>query len=266
MTELFAWMRERFRLSLYAPLVLLLETARLALASRPGESVARRVALALLALFALRLWDDLASARRDARDHPERVLSRAPVRGPFIAAAIAAGAGALALAAPSPARLAILGGLGAYHAALYAYDAKLEQRGLGASFAVLLKYPVLAALLAAGEGVATARGVVTLVTLLASFCVYEVVHDASLRQLPGAQGALQAAAVVAIVGGLALAGLAVSHGLATSIAQGTLAVASGAALVAVVRATSPQRGAGALRWLVFVMVAAELGFVATWRS
>ena len=264
--NLLAWTRERFPLSVYGPLVLLLEAARMALAGRPGEALACRVGLALFTLVALRLWDDLASADRDARDHPSRVLPRASSKRPFHAAAAAAGAGAALLAASSPRRLAILGALAAYYACLYARDRARDHRTLAVSFGVLAKYPAIAALLAAGDGALSARGLVVLATVFASFAVYEVAHDASVRRLPGAPLALRVAALTVIVGGIALAGLSVRSGLATALLQGLAACAGAAAAVVVVRATRGDCDPPArLRWLPFVTTATQLLFVAMWR-
>ena len=264
--DLLAWRRERFRLGVYVPLVLFLEAARLALAARPGETFARRAALALLVLFALRAWDDLASAARDGRDHLERILPRAPSKRPFQLAALAAFALAALLAAPSLGRLFILGALATFHAWLYARDARSEQRGLAASFAVLVKYPALAALLSAGEGVPSWRGVVTLALVYACFAVYELAHDGALRAQRGASSVLDAAALTLVAGGIALAGLASAHGVAAALAHSGAAVVGTIVTVSVVRATARDRTPSpALRWLLFVTTAVQLALVATWR-
>jgi hypothetical protein len=219
---------------LYVPLVVFLESARFALV--PQLTNARHIAFAFFALFALRVADDLASADRDARDHPDR--PRPPLGAGLVAIAFS-GAVSLALIWP---HIAVLAGLSAAMVLFYSFDARGE-RGVLGSLAVLVKYPVLVAILA-GD-CPTARGAAVLAIVFAAFVVYELADDAKLRP---------ARALHATAGVLLMAGLA-------AIARGPIPIV--AAIVAALVTVAVVRF-HRLPWLVFVATAGAL--VATsWR-
>ncbi|HND51895.1 MAG TPA: hypothetical protein PLV92_05845, partial [Pirellulaceae bacterium] len=130
-------------------------------------------------------WDDLADRRRDATNHPQRVLCRAPSIAPFVWTLLLAFAVEAVLLATarvywSLAGFAVLIGLlGAW----YGWRAKLGDRPILNYHVVLLKYPALAVMLGLHElsdlSLALLGPAAALYVVL---CIYEVAHDPLLRR------------------------------------------------------------------------------------
>jgi 4-hydroxybenzoate polyprenyltransferase len=161
------YLRERARLSLFAPLALLL-----AATGRPS-SLGAFVASASLALFlilAFRVWDDLADRARDAWDHPDRVIVSTDRTAPFVLLALGFGVAA-ALFAPRP----IILGVAVVVLALW-YRLRGNEVQLFGGHVVLLKYPAIAYAVAA-----TTPAPIVLATLYLALCVFEAFDDPLLR-------------------------------------------------------------------------------------
>ena len=205
-----AYLRERYASPLFVVLAALLTATGFAIS--PGEAgpaaLFRSLAIAFLLVLSFRIGDDLADAPRDRVRHPDRVLVRAPERGPFIALLAATTALAVAIIATAPqpfARLIAIGGAALVLGAWYA--ARGDAKPLVAAHVVLAKYPVIA--LAAAPAFprsVTGSVVAILAALYAVLCAYETFHDPVLRGSPAARRlALLEAVLVApllLLGGL----------------------------------------------------------------
>ncbi|MCB9551037.1 MAG: hypothetical protein H6705_03965 [Myxococcales bacterium] len=213
--------------------------ALVALASGPvsvGEGIMRAL-LAAGAVAAWRVRDDRASVDEDRARHPTRVLARAG----DVAAVRWFGWGLLA------ATTVLVGLVEGWAAALgvAAVAAGLEAvywaapAGPGRAVAVLLKYPLLAALLA-GEAVA-GEAVAGPALLMAGLVKFEVADDAALRRWRGAGPAVALAVVIELA---ALAAV-----LPVGIGWVALGVAgSGAALLGLAGLRAPRWPAVVLLW------------------
>lgn len=179
------YLRTRFPLRVSVPLTLGVLLATWApLRPRSSLSLMLDVVLAATAVFALRLWDDLADRRRDAELRPQRVLCRAPSIAPFawtLVLALVAEAAMLATARVywSLAGFAVLIGLlGAW----YGWRAKLGERPILNYHVVLLKYPALAVMLGLHEFSDLSLALLgPAAALYVVLCIYEVAHDPLLR-------------------------------------------------------------------------------------
>jgi 4-hydroxybenzoate polyprenyltransferase len=186
-----AYLRERYASPVFVALAALLAATGLMISPGPVTAAAlvRSFAIAYLLVLAFRIGDDLADARRDGVEHPDRVLVRATDRRPFIALLIAAAvfAGALIATMPEPvARLIAIGGAALLLGVWYA--ARGGAKPLFAAHVVLLKYPVIA--LAAAPALpqsVTGSVVSTLVALYAVLCAYETFDDPVLHASPAAR-------------------------------------------------------------------------------
>lgn len=169
--------------------------ALVALASGPvsvGEGIARAL-LAAVAVAAWRVRDDRASVDEDRARHPTRVLARAgdgaAVRwlGWGLLAGATVGVGAVEGWAAALGVAAVAAGL----EALYAMPA-----GPGRAVGVLLKYPLLAAILA-GEAVAgDAVAVAGPALLMAGLVKFEVADDPEVRSWRWAGPAVAGAVLI----------------------------------------------------------------------
>lgn len=171
-----AWRRQRFDPRLFVPVALTLTLASLVGAPWPSPGqLALRVAAAWLAVFALRLWDDFEDRRRDAQDHPERVLAREALKRPRPYAA------AVLIALTSAVALTHLGGGAAWRlvaliAGLMAFYRLGWQTRTGGDFLVLLKYPLLVLALGAPG---RAEGAAALTLVMAGTCADELLQGPS---------------------------------------------------------------------------------------
>lgn len=78
------WRRQRFALALFVPVAMTLALASLVGSDLPETwAVAVRLVAAFLAVLALRLWDDLEDRDRDAKNHPDRVLTQISSARPY---------------------------------------------------------------------------------------------------------------------------------------------------------------------------------------
>lgn len=168
---LHAWRRQRFAHALFLPVATTLVLASLVGGAWPSAlALAARGAAAWLAVLALRLWDDLEDRRRDARDHPERVLTRVGSARPYLRV--------VAVLLPIAGLLIVLGGGTGWGwlalvGALWIFYRLEGPTRAGGDFVVLLKYPLLVlALGGAGQPVSLAA----LALILAAVCMDEVLQ------------------------------------------------------------------------------------------
>jgi hypothetical protein len=184
-----AYLATRFPLRLFLPVAALLAAPSLADEPWPGGGLAAsRVAVALLLVLQFRLWDDLSDVERDRLDDPGRVLCRTPSLAPFraalTAAALASAAALIALRrAVAPAL--VLAAIDAAFVAWYGWARSRVGSPVARALVPLVKYPALAFLLhPASPSGAPPRLVASVVLILASFVLFELVHDDVLARDP----------------------------------------------------------------------------------
>jgi hypothetical protein len=255
--ELIRYRRSRLPAGTSLGLVLFLGTAATA-AGRPADllGLVWMGGLAGLLIIQFRLGDDLGDLEHDRRAHPDRVLPRAATLAPFrTLLALAAGLTLLLLGARSGSgsRLLAFLALGAGLLAWYRWRPSDGPR-LAAAHVPLGKYPVFVYLLTGATGpVEVERLLLVMVTVYLSFAIYEVLHDGTLRAMPGADAVLGLELLLLtalpIVGALLLGGTGRAPG-----ALAVVATASGLLLAAatVGRPAVPLRP-GARAYAVFAV-------------
>jgi len=172
-----AYLRERFRLTFFGPLALVLALG--ALGPRLDVwSLAVQTMGALFLLAQFRIWDDLADRRKDAVTHPRRVLVRAGTPAPLLGFGMALLALNVGLASQRDATVLSLSLLALVHVALGAYYLLRARRTLLSDGLLLAKYPAFVCLLA-GERLLDAPFAVAVAAVLvyAGAFAYEAWHD-----------------------------------------------------------------------------------------
>ncbi|MEO7858461.1 MAG: hypothetical protein ABIU76_15805 [Gemmatimonadaceae bacterium] len=201
---------ERYPSRRFVPLALLLAGA--GLLAVPGTEHLSTVAalhsglrtslVVYLIVLSLRVWDDLEDRERDARLHPERITVRVASVTPLrhLQWASAAVASVLIATGARPAtRLLVLSLLVAVLGIWYRARASLAPSSVIVAHVVLLKYPVIAYLVAPGvvrgvSGLALAAPV--LMTVYVLLCIHEGLDDPELRRSRVARGVLVAEAAL----------------------------------------------------------------------
>lgn len=182
-----AYLRERFRLAFFGPIACVLALGALGRFAEPLVLVTTAAA-GLLLLAEFRIWDDVADRRKDAVEHPDRVLVRAENHQRVVELGIALLPLNLAIAAlrdPSFVSVALLAFL---HAALGTYYLLRRGRTVLGDQVLLAKYPAFVCILA-GDRVFTSPLPVAVAAALiyVAASVYEAWHDpvSPLAQLLG---------------------------------------------------------------------------------
>ena len=176
------YVRERFPLATFLPVVLFLAIPSLL---PSGETSRLELLLLLLALvFQFRLWDDLGDLKTDRVEFPERVLGRAPSVTPFYWLWLAAAAGVVFLLRGHRPSLilylvTVLVGF-VWYRWLFDRSPRILRYHV-----VAFKYPlfvyVAAGLSSEPQG---SLLVATMALVYFTFVVYEPLHDARLHRLP----------------------------------------------------------------------------------
>ena len=152
------------------------------------------VLLASLLFAQFRIFDDLADRPRDARIHPERVLSRTHTVRPIVIAGLSLAAATLGilllrtavrLDSASAARPSAIGAYLALIALLSSWYSFRGERTLVGDHLLLTKYPAFVWIVATsrvtlpapGGEPATAQLVLSMVAVYLAACVYEALHD-----------------------------------------------------------------------------------------
>lgn len=186
--DLWAYLRTRFPVYLVVGLPLLLALAALRERARSPVELVVTLAMALLLVLELRLWDDLRDVDFDRQVHPERVLCQTASLRPFwqvfyLLVAINLGLAALVRGWWGA---GLLLGLHALLAVWYGWRGTSYLRPVLNYHVVLLKYPVIVWLLGAESAASSSLWIPALSVYLA-LCIWEPLHDAVLRRLRGAQ-------------------------------------------------------------------------------
>ena len=177
------YLRERFQLFRFGPLVLMLFLGHLVNTRGHETELIDIITLGLLTL-AFRLLDDLFDRTHDRRLHPTRVLVQADDLYPFIRFLLLLlitiflvlyySAGVTSIIILS---LTLLGAVVWYHLLRRRLKSKILH-----SFVILLKYPIFLIALAPGL-----YEVITLILLYLTFVIFELLDDPVLRQSRRAQ-------------------------------------------------------------------------------
>ena len=172
-----AYLRERFPLSFFAPLAMIL-----ALCATGGSAdwlvlgVTAINALCLLAQF--RIWDDVADRHADSITHPHRVLVTATGRNSVLVLGIALLAVNVAIAAQRDTALLPLVGLAILHAALGCHYLFRDGRTILGDQLLLSKYPAFVLILAGERLLSSPLAVVlSAAAVYVAASAYEAWHD-----------------------------------------------------------------------------------------
>ena len=182
MSTIGAYLRERFPVTLFGPVCLVLTAAASwSVVSVTAPRLTATLLLGIVLVVQFRLWDDLEDRTRDRTRHPARVLVNAPVR-PFHAVLLILMSVSVALSAQQGAALAAVLGLNAafwcgYRLARPSLSTNAWSFGL-----LLLKYPGFIGVMALSIGdVIPARLAAAAATSYVCASGYELLHDRPAR-------------------------------------------------------------------------------------
>lgn len=210
---IYAYWHERYPARVFVPFAILIAAAGTAaggsLPTVRGAITGCVLAFTLVLVF--RIGDDLADLPGDRRRHPGRVLVRASSRTPIVVLAwvIALGDVLMMLSQPRPgARIAVFVTISLLLVLWYDPHARLRAGPLAGAHVLLLKYPAIALLACAGWDSLTLRTALpALGALYLGLCIYEQVHDRTVRESRGASWIF--AAEVGLLAGLPLLALSI---------------------------------------------------------
>ena len=172
-----AYLRQRFRLSFFGPLALVLAGTAL---GRPASvmDLAAATAGGLLLLAQFRIWDDIADHAHDAIAHPERVLARATSLTPLAALGMALLAINVGMALRRDAAVVSTLCLALLHIVLGGYYLLRRGRTVLGDQVLLVKYPAFVCILAGERLVVSPLPVILGAAIVyAAASAYEAWHD-----------------------------------------------------------------------------------------
>lgn len=192
MKLIYVYWRERYPVSVFVPFAILLAAVGAAaggsLPTVRGAVIGCILAYTLVLVF--RIGDDLADLRYDRLHHPTRVLVQSSSLTPiiFLALVIAAGDIVMMLFQPRPGkRIAVFAALSLFLFLWYQQRTRLRVGPLFSAHVVLLKYPVIALLTSSNWDQLTLRTALPpTAALYLGMCIYEQVHDRTVRETRGA--------------------------------------------------------------------------------
>jgi 4-hydroxybenzoate polyprenyltransferase len=175
-TLVVAYLRQRFPLRVFAPVIVALTGIAwwATGATTGGRTVAYAgVVMALLVAF-FRVWDDIEDRDHDRLAHPDRILPRGPAPV-FWALQLGIGAGVLCVLIATANLAAALGCAGLVGAAYVGYHHARARLPIAMwSFALLLKYPAMVAIVASlSAPVRPGRLVLAALITYTGACAYE---------------------------------------------------------------------------------------------
>ena len=181
-----AYLRERFPLSLFGPLALIL-AALAAGGSTNSVAFGATTLGALLLLAQFRIWDDFADRQKDAIEHPGRVLVSSEANGSVLWLGVALLAINVSTAASRGASASVIV-LACLHVALGCHYFLRDRRTVLGDQLLLSKYPAFVVILA-GDRLLSSPVAVLLAAaaVYAAASAYEAWHDpvSPLAQLLG---------------------------------------------------------------------------------
>lgn len=189
---IYVYWRERYPVSVFVPFAILIAAAGAAaggsLPTVRGAMIGCVLAYTLVLVF--RIGDDLADLRSDRLRHPDRVLVQSSSLTPIVVLAlvIAAGDVLIMLFQPWPgARIAVFAAASLFLALWYQLRTRLSAGPLAGAHVVLLKYPIISILTCANWDHLTLRTALPPAgALYLGLCIYEQVHDRTVRESRGA--------------------------------------------------------------------------------
>ena len=189
---IYVYWLERYPVSVFLPFAILIAAAGAAAGgSLPDVSGAvTSCVLAYTLVLVFRIGDDLADLHSDRLRHPHRVLVQASSLTPIIvlAFAIAAADILIMLSQPQPgARIAVFVTTSLFLFFWYQLRTSFSAGPLASAHVVLLKYPVISLLTCANLDHLTLRTALPSAgALYLGLCIYEQVHDRTVRESRGA--------------------------------------------------------------------------------
>lgn len=189
---IYAYWRERYPVSVFLPFSILIAAAGAAavgtLPSIRDALIGCVLAYTLVLVF--RIGDDLADLSSDRLRQPGRVLVQAPSVIPIVVFASVIGAGDILLLLRLSHGGAHIAGLCALSVVLgiwYHWRARLRAGPLLSAHVVLIKYPVISLLTCAHwDKLSQHAALPALGAIYLGVCIYEHVHDRTVRESRGA--------------------------------------------------------------------------------
>ncbi|HVF39591.1 MAG TPA: hypothetical protein VM939_06790 [Gemmatimonadaceae bacterium] len=206
------YLSERYPAKRFVPFALFLAAAgMLAVPGAEDFRTAATLRSGLLAAFTgylivlvLRIWDDLQDRKHDAHVHPDRITLRddAPRSLRYLARLSASGAILILAAGSHPApRLLVLALLAASLGVWYGARELSKPMPVIGAHIVLIKYPVIAYIVAPGSTGSARELLMAAPMLIAVYlllCIHEVLDDPALRRSRTARGVLIAESAVMV--------------------------------------------------------------------
>jgi hypothetical protein len=190
---IYAYWRERYPVSVFAPFSFLIAAAGAAAGGRLPNVRDALIAcvLAYTLVLVFRICDDLADLSSDRLHHPDRVLVRAPSVTPIVVLASIVAAGDILLILGQPhrgARIAVFSAILLFLALWYRWRVRLRAGPLVSAHVVLIKYPVISLLTCVRwDELSQHTALPAFGTIYLGLCIYEQVHDRVVRESYGAQ-------------------------------------------------------------------------------
>lgn len=186
-----AYWRERYPVSIFAPLAILIAAAGIAAGgSLPTvHDAVMGCVLAYTLVLVFRIADDLADLASDRLRHPGRVLVQASSVTPIVVLAfvIAAGDVMIILWQPRPGtRLTVFAAISLFLVLWYFLRARLRAGPLVSAHVILVKYPVVSLLTCAHWDYLTLPTALPFFgALYLGMSIYEQLHDRAVRESRG---------------------------------------------------------------------------------
>lgn len=207
---IYAYWRERYPVSVFLPFSIMIAAAGgVAGGSLPTVRDALiSCVLAYSLVLVFRIVDDLADLSSDRLRHPNRVLVQAASVTPIVvlASAIAAGDILLMLRLSHPGlRIAVFSAISIFLGLWYHWRARLRAGPLVSAHVVLIKYPVISLLTCVSfDKLSQHTALPALGAIYLGVCIYEHVHDRTVRESRGAAWVFGAEVVLLMIstGGL----------------------------------------------------------------
>jgi len=190
---IYVYWRERYPISVFVPFAILIAAAGTA-AGGSLPTVRDAVigcVLAYTVVLVFRIADDLADLRSDRLCHPGRVLVQSSSVTPIVVLALMIAAGDILLLLSQPragVRITAFAAISLFLGLWYHQRARLRADSLANAHVVLLKYPAISLFTCASwDHLTLYTAVPSAGALYLGLCIYEQVHDRTVRESRGAR-------------------------------------------------------------------------------
>ena len=190
---IYAYWRERYPVSVFLPFAILIAAAGIAAeGSLPTVRDAMiGCVLAYTLVLVFRIVDDLADLSSDRLRHPDRVLVQASSVTPIIVLALVLAVGDTLLMLRQPhsgARVAVFFAISLFLGLWYHVRARFCAGPLVSAHVVLIKYPIISLLTCVSwDKLSQHTALPAFGAIYLSLCIYEQVHDRTVRESRWAQ-------------------------------------------------------------------------------